>query len=803
MPLRLTDLFNIHNAHEDLLRDTTFVGIDFGTSTTVVSIAVYNPRTSQVDCQSLQLPQKDKNGEKMLGELFPTAIAQSLITDKPIFGQGAYDLKWSPDYTFGINIWHSFKMELGKDLGPRWYDSRQSRIRSPQDATKVFFKFLKRAIEKTIESNGLPTRIKFAVSIPASFESNQRKDLLEALRANDIQVDGSLFIDEPNAAFLGYINSGETEPIELSDDYNPKVLVFDFGAGTCDISILEITADYQGMHSNNLSISQFEELGGNDIDRYIAYNFLLPQLLRANDMEGEKDMFTTKQKEKIVQQLLGYAENLKQRLCENDFHYLLSDPVSMDEALASDRGISVDTSNFSINTDFGPLAIPRLSLSYKDFIDTMKVFFKKPLYAGSAAYTVRGQQKKYNSIQAAIHTALAKAHVEVKEIGYVIMIGGSSKNPFVQQRIKSHFPDAKVMIPRELQALVSQGTAIHSLLSNGLGIQAVRPIVGEPILIVTQNGNSTIIKAGTGVPFIATADNTFTTGNRSFQEIEIPVCVGSDNKMLYNLKIRRASGEPFPENTPVTLIFKMDCDKILHVKAKAMGESWEAICENPLDNAALTDGETKVLKAQRESYVSSVNNGNRPTAQALENLCRAYQDNDQEFLAAETLEEKIRYYPDSSEYNRIGVLYHNSGNYNRAIKFYEMALKDCPDDPTVMCNLGHNLYLIGEYSKARTLLERAVETRGDDAIAITKLAKLELIEDNNERAEELFRKAFNIFTRKWKEYELDRCSKGWFIDVAEKLGEADTAQKLREELRRDTRSRGYSIENTLFENENK
>lgn len=233
----------------------------------------------------------------MYGELFPTAIAINQLTGKPIYGQGAYDLKWNPDYTFGVNLWHSFKMELGKDLGPRcWYESLQSKIKSPQDATRQFFKFLKRSIEKAIDERGLPKKIKYAVSIPASFESNQRNDLMKALEDNDIIVDGSLFIDEPNAAFLGYINSRETAPIEMSSGYNPKVLVFDFGAGTCDISLLEITADHQGMHSNNLSISQFAELGGNDIDRYIANNFLLPQLLKANNLDGENDSLTVSRK---------------------------------------------------------------------------------------------------------------------------------------------------------------------------------------------------------------------------------------------------------------------------------------------------------------------------------------------------------------------------------------------------------------------------------------------------------------------------------------------------------------------------
>ena len=797
-PLRLTKLFHIDEASGHFSQDTTYIGIDFGTSTTVVSLASYNSLTKEIDCRSLLLPQKDRFGAEMYGELFPTVIAVNQKTGKPIYGQGAYDLKWNPDYTFGVNLWHSFKMELGKDLGPRWYESLQSKIKSPQDATKMFFKFLKRSIEKAIESDSLPSKIRYAVSIPASFESNQRKDLMEALAANDIIVDGSLFIDEPNAAFLGYINSGETNPIELNYDYNPKVLVFDFGAGTCDISLLEITADHHGMHSNNLSISQFAELGGNDIDRYIANNILLPQLLKANNLDGKNDLFTTKQKEVIANQLLGTAENMKKRLCNEDFNYLLSDPEVMDEIVVSGHGITVDTPDLSISTNNGILTIDKLWLSYADFIKTMKVFFKKTLFGNFGSYTVKRQQKRYNSIQSAIDTALAKAHIDKNEIDYVIMIGGSSRNPFVQQRIKTIFSNATVMVPRELQVLVSQGAALHSILINGMDIQAVRPIVGESIIVISQNGNIPVIKAGTEVPFEAIAKDAFTTGDKSFREIEIPVCVGSDKKMLFNLKLKRENGESFTTNTLVTLHFKMDSDKILHVKAETLGESWDAICENPLDNVALTDGEAKILKAQRASYVSAANNGNRPTAQALEDLSRAYEDNDQEFLAAETLEEKIQLYPDRSLYNRIGVLFHNSGNYNRAIAYFRLALKENPNNATVLNNLGHDLYIIGEYKEARPLLEKAVEQKGDYAIGITVLAKLEEAEKNENRSNELYQRAYNIFKRRLDENGLDNCSKGWFVSVAEKVNEHDMAKKLREELRKNTRSRGYSIENTLY-----
>lgn len=84
--------------------------------------------------------------------------------------------------------------------------------------------------------------------------------MIEALSINQIDVSKQALIDEPNAAFLSYILDSDTfgEAITIPNGINPKMLVFDFGAGTCDISILEIGVNRKGVYSKNLSISKFE-----------------------------------------------------------------------------------------------------------------------------------------------------------------------------------------------------------------------------------------------------------------------------------------------------------------------------------------------------------------------------------------------------------------------------------------------------------------------------------------------------------------------------------------------------------------
>lgn len=318
MPILLTvenlvtaDLSTIHK------EQATYVGIDFGTSTTVVSYSYFDNEKRIVVTEVMNLRQKQSDGADFTGEKVPTVIA--LYHNRVLVGEGAANLKYELEKN--KDVWYSFKMELGEDLGAKYCNSilgkdKSVRIQNAKDATILFFRFLKKEIESYVEQKGLCQNIKYAVSIPASFEANQRRDLVDALISNQMDVSKQSLIDEPNAAFLNYIHESEmnNEAVVIPKDINPKMLVFDFGAGTCDISILEIGVDYKGVYSKNLSISKFEKLGGNDIDRYIAYEILYPELLSHNHLD--MDIFIMSEKKKIINALLTTAENLKIRICK-------------------------------------------------------------------------------------------------------------------------------------------------------------------------------------------------------------------------------------------------------------------------------------------------------------------------------------------------------------------------------------------------------------------------------------------------------------------------------------------------------
>ena len=119
------------------------------------------------------------------------------------------------------------------------------------------------------------------------------------------------FIDEPNAAFLSHMHASASLGDGLGHDLSRRPMrlcVYDIGAGTCDVSILEVSLLDGRPLSRNLAISRFTALGGDDFDRAIARQILVPQLLEQNPAFDPSETDVT---ERIVPRLMPVAEALK------------------------------------------------------------------------------------------------------------------------------------------------------------------------------------------------------------------------------------------------------------------------------------------------------------------------------------------------------------------------------------------------------------------------------------------------------------------------------------------------------------
>jgi molecular chaperone DnaK (HSP70) len=356
-----------------LKADRTYIGIDFGTSTTVVSVAFID-ESGELIVNHLPLKQKLFNGSTATDYRINSAVA--CYNKKILVGKGAKEL--APRLKRNENYWQSFKMELGTDKGVAYPNSEYKSIKNPQDVAVLFFRGLKNSIDSYIKDNNLPEEVRYTVTIPASFESNQRLDLIACLKKANISVEESGLIDEPNAAFLSYILDSEKNrnKLHIPEEFNPVVLVFDFGAGTCDISILEIGESHNGLFTRNISISQYSEIGGDNIDRRIAERYLLPQFFAQSNIK-RGDLRKKEIEHEILPHLLPFAEKLKIAASERIAVYPEITELPVNQLIEQNFSIS-KLKRFQ--TRIGELHIDTPSINLQQFIDVSMLILKISIY---------------------------------------------------------------------------------------------------------------------------------------------------------------------------------------------------------------------------------------------------------------------------------------------------------------------------------------------------------------------------------------------------------------------------------------
>ena len=132
----------------------------------------------------------------------------------------------------------------------------------------LFFKYLKKQTEEHLQSKGLSIDIAYSISIPANFESDKKVMLKSCLTAAGIDCEDAPFIDEPNAALINYLFE---QNIHLTlNGQSENIIVIDVGAGTVDVSIMEISRTMEGLNSKLRSVKRIGQQGGNLIDESIA-----------------------------------------------------------------------------------------------------------------------------------------------------------------------------------------------------------------------------------------------------------------------------------------------------------------------------------------------------------------------------------------------------------------------------------------------------------------------------------------------------------------------------------------------------
>ncbi|MDR1037534.1 MAG: Hsp70 family protein [Deltaproteobacteria bacterium] len=750
----------------------TYVGIDFGTSTSVASL-VGLATAGTLTARTIPVEQPDEFGGTISHHLVNTVLAWH--QGRLLFGRAAYRLRQS--LFEGRDIFSSFKMRLGVDIGPTYPETALKEgqeipvvIQDANDATREFFKCLLEAVKKAIRELSLPQEISFAVSVPASFEANQRRDLLADMAEAGLSVTENCLIDEPNAAFLSFLHeSYQSSPPNRHAEFLEKlrkgsanILVYDFGAGTCDISILEVDITRKPLKSRNRAISRFTALGGDDFDRAIAKNILLPQML-AETPGFDPELRDIE--ERLIPRLQPTAERLKVVACE----WIATKGVkTIDQMRAAPVGAFTDipVPDFVIRGHNLSLKSPAMSLS--QFANVLSPFTEKkydPLISS-------------NHVFAPVEDAFKKSGIARERLDAVLFIGGSAANPIIRAAVMGNLPSSVTeIVPSDLRSHVSLGASLHSLGFHAFGFDFITPITSEDIFIITRDDSrDIIIPASSEVPSPAKHKIKCCIGEHGQKIAELPICVGSSQKILGVMKINSTTSEGFRKDEDITIFANITHDKLLEVEARIDDKITKTTLINPLANQEMTAIDQKMMNAKQKFNIALLKYGSRLPKEVV--IAYAWAANDAEAFetAADMFAAAERIDPSQNFATNICYAYSMCGKSERSIQWARKAYQRNPSHITA-----YNLSLYETGAKKEFLLRESLKFSPEFVPALNSLGFF-LHDSGKPEGRALLKEIINLLENRLDDEYITRNDLVFLISASSAIGLKEITERAKNKL---------------------
>ena len=463
------------------------IGIDLGTTNSCVAVMEGGEAVVIANAEGARTTPSvvafSKTGERMVGQV----AKRQAITN--------------PDRTIS---------SIKREMGTNHTVAIDNKNYTPQEVSAIILQKLKADAESYLGQ----TVTEAVITVPAYFTDAQRQATKDAGKIAGLEV--KRIINEPTAAALAY-------SIDKEDDQ--KVMVYDLGGGTFDVSIIEMGDGVQEV----LATAGNNKLGGDDFDKrvmdFIVSTFKAEQGI---DLSGDK---------MAMQRVKEAAEKAK---------------IDLSGMTTADINLPFITADQS-----GP----------KHFETTLTRAKFNELTADLVEATM-----------APVRQAIADSGLDKSEINKVLMVGGSSRIPAVQEAVKNFMgkepfkginPDECVALGAALQAGVLGGDV------KGLLLLDVAPL---SLGIETMGGVSTkVIERNTTIP--TKKSQIFSTAADGQTSVEVHVLQGErefarDNKTLGVFHLDGIA--PAPRGIPqIEVTFDIDANGIVHVSAKDLGTGKE------------------------------------------------------------------------------------------------------------------------------------------------------------------------------------------------------------------------------------
>ena len=463
------------------------IGIDLGTTNSCVAVMEGG--------EPVVIPNAEGN------RTTPSIVAFSKTGERLVGQVAKRQAVTNPDRTV---------ISIKREMGTNFKVTIDNKTHSPQEISAMILQKLKADAEAYLGE----TVTQAVITVPAYFSDSQRQATKDAGKIAGLDV--LRIINEPTAASLAY---------GLDKEADQKILVFDLGGGTFDVSILEIgdgVFEVLATNGNN-------RLGGDDFDMRVV-DWLVDAFKREQGIDLRNDKMA-------MQRLREAAEKAKIEL----------------------SGVT----NTSINLPYitadatGPKHLDT-TLSRAKFDELTLDLVEKTM--GPA------------------RNALADSGLKTQDIDKILLVGGSTRIPAVQDAVKKFFgkepfkginPDECVAIGAAIQAAVLTGDV------TGLLLLDVTPL---SLGIETMGGVFTkIIERNTTIP--TKKSQVFSTAADGQTQVEVHVLQGERELAQYNKTLGKFNLDgiaPAPRGVPqIEVTFDIDANGIVHVSAKDLGTNRE------------------------------------------------------------------------------------------------------------------------------------------------------------------------------------------------------------------------------------
>jgi molecular chaperone DnaK (HSP70) len=619
----------------EITPDKKCFGIDLGTTSTLMCVVdsanVNLKESTQIPIQFLKINQESPFEYNPMIEDEKVASIVGVYNGRPYVGNNLYHLKGHPEFEYRKNLFYHWKTELGIDHEPMYPDAISEKLNMPYKIAGGILNYIRKS---RFQDNSLSNVI---ITVPASFQINQRKDVLNAAKMANIDVSDNMLIDEPNAAFLGYFNrlSGEEKTNWARDVKNKNIIVVDFGGGTLDLSILNIDfKSDKGITISNRAISRYNDLGGQDIDWLIAEEYLLPKLKKVFPSLDVTDL--TDIRDVILPQLALIAESLKVGICNK----ISLSAVDKDVKQIDISKIDFTYNNARIKFRNEEFELGDISLSASDF----KSYFSK-IFSGRH-YEFEYIDKTITTISHSINNILEKAEMKLNEVNYVLFVGGSSFNPFLYSFCCEKLSNSKPLTSHEPDKLVAEGAAVYSYFLNVHNISLINPITSDTIGITLKGKRFyPILEKGVTLPKKVNIPD-FKLQTNLNSEVIVPVCMNSNDFIIGEIRAKLNSF--YDIDSIVKIEAEVTIDKVfklnVYIEDELIGN---AEFENPFSTGDQSDEEKNITEIKRQFHKAKLSKDYRSEKDSLYKLIRLQFDNKNYPGCLESCEDYIKRFDDT------------------------------------------------------------------------------------------------------------------------------------------------------------